>query len=129
MMVAIYTTDMKSWLVSGTIRFAEQWNRSHVLLAFTEDYAEGRQFTGDYFESINKKDGVTGKTGVRGPIDLKVHLWDWIDEDPKNRPQYITLGLENIKEISILNGNPAEDKPQEAVEMDAACDKFAAVLF
>ena len=53
----------------------------------------------------------------------------WIIKDNKPRPAYITLGLENIKEIHVLNGCPVNEKSQETVDMDTACDKLAAVLF
>lgn len=83
MMVAIYTTDMKSKIVAGSIRFATQWNRSHVLLAFTETFRLDGDFLGDYFESINKVDMITGKTGVRGPVPMG-NLFEWAHKDPEN---------------------------------------------
>jgi hypothetical protein len=82
MIVAMYTAVIGE-IVSGTIRFAQAWNRSHALLAFTESFTEAGGFKGDYFESINKVDRITGKTGVRGPVPLE-NLWEWQAEDPDN---------------------------------------------
>lgn len=77
-------------------------------------------------------------SGIRGTskfIDLdgevleKKDVQPWIPESNFGAAKFLTLPIDTIKEISILNGSPADEKPQEAVDMDTACDKLAAVMF
>ena len=77
-------------------------------------------------------------SGIRGTskfIDLdgevleKKDVQPWLQESNFGAAKFLTLPIDTIKEISILNGSPtADEKPQEAIEMDAACDKLAALL-
>lgn len=75
-MFFVYTSGNKPR--SYAVRFITGGKYDHVLIAFEKP---GEHF---YYESIWKKDPVTGKTGVRGPVPWK-ELEDWLAESPQHR--------------------------------------------
>lgn len=63
-----------------------------------------------------------------GEVLEKKDVKPWLNEPDFGAAKFLTLPIDTIKEISILNGSPADERPQEAIEMDTACDKLATLF-